>query len=231
MASWWCSAGWLGDQPLGVLALGMQRVGGDHPPGKVQPLEQRPELGDLVGLAVHVGLGQDRTGGVVHHRQQVHLRPAVVAGAAQGLAVDRDRPPRRPGCRWRPGGRCRGLLVGQPSADRAVERVGVDAAQHAAHGGLTWWPPGAGPRVMAHPQRGQHLAGRVAGPLADRGQGPRAGQHRAHRHGQHRDQCVPSAPPVAWVGDLGEVVEQVMALVGCQRGGRSQPLGNSRNRR
>src|SRR6266540_7123307 len=70
VASWWCSAGWLGDQPLGVLALGMQRVGGDHPPGKVQPLEQRPELGDLVGLAVHVGLGQDRTGGVVHHRQQ-----------------------------------------------------------------------------------------------------------------------------------------------------------------
>jgi hypothetical protein len=32
---------------------------------------------------------------VVHHREQVHLRPSGVAAAAQGPAVDGDRPPRR----------------------------------------------------------------------------------------------------------------------------------------
>jgi hypothetical protein len=54
---------------------------------------------------------------------------------------------------------------------------------------------------------------------------------RGHRDGQHRADRVPSATAVSWVGDLGEAVEQVMALVGCQRGGRGQPLGNSRDGR
>jgi hypothetical protein len=36
---------------------------------------------------------------------------------------------------------------------------------------------------------------------------------------------------MAWVSELGEVVEQTTALVGCQRGGHSQPMGNSRNGR
>jgi hypothetical protein len=48
-------------------------------------------------VAVHLGLGQDYRAGVVHHRQQVHRRPAVVTATAQGLAVDGDRPPRRAG--------------------------------------------------------------------------------------------------------------------------------------
>jgi hypothetical protein len=95
-----------GDQPAGMLALGLERIAGDHGVGEIQPLQQRPEPGDLVGRAVDIGLGQDRTGGVVHRRKQVHLYSAVVAAAAQGLAVDRDRvPPRRPRRRWRPGGR------------------------------------------------------------------------------------------------------------------------------
>jgi hypothetical protein len=51
------------------------------------------------------------------------------------------------------------LLAGQPCADGAVQGVGVDAGQHAAHGGLAWWPEGAGPRVAADPECGQHLAG------------------------------------------------------------------------
>jgi hypothetical protein len=39
-------------------------------------------------------LGQDRAGGVVHHGEQVDLLLAVVAAAAEGLAVDGDRLPR-----------------------------------------------------------------------------------------------------------------------------------------
>jgi hypothetical protein len=56
-----------GDQPVGVLALGVQRVGGDYDVGEVQPLQQRPEPGDLVGRVVHLGLCQDGAGGEVHH--------------------------------------------------------------------------------------------------------------------------------------------------------------------
>jgi hypothetical protein len=96
----------LADQPVGVLALSVHGVGGHHPPGKVQALQQRLEPGDLVGLGVRVGLGQDATAAVVHHCQQVHRRGLVVAVAAEGLAGDRDRlPPRR--SRWRSGGRWR----------------------------------------------------------------------------------------------------------------------------
>jgi hypothetical protein len=72
----------LGDQPVGVGVLGVQRVGGNDRPGKVLPLQQGWELGDLVGGGVHVGLSQDHAGGVVHRGQQVHRRPAVMTGAA-----------------------------------------------------------------------------------------------------------------------------------------------------
>jgi hypothetical protein len=130
-----------GDQPVGVGMLGVQGVGGDHGGGEVQAVQQRPEPRDLVGGVVHVGLAQDAAAGVVHRGQQVHPRPAVVAAPAQGLAVDRDRPP------WRAARRSRArwwVLGGQPCADGAVQRVRVDAGQHAAHGRLGWWPPGAG---------------------------------------------------------------------------------------
>jgi hypothetical protein len=91
----------LGDQPVGMLALGVERIGSDHGGGEVQAVQQRPEPGDLVGGGVDIGLPQDRAGGVVHYRQQVDLRAVVVAAAAQGLAVDGDRPARRAGRRWR----------------------------------------------------------------------------------------------------------------------------------
>jgi len=72
----------VGDQPVGMLALGVHGVGGDDPAGQVQAVQQWPEPGDLVGLGVDVGLGQDRAGGVVHGGEQVDLREGVVAGAA-----------------------------------------------------------------------------------------------------------------------------------------------------
>jgi hypothetical protein len=71
-----------GDQPIGMLALGVERVGGDHGVGEVQPFEQRPEPGDLVGGVIDVGLGEDRAGVVVHRGEQVDLRVGVVAAAA-----------------------------------------------------------------------------------------------------------------------------------------------------
>jgi len=44
------------DKELGVLALGVQRVGGDDVPGQVQRPGQRREPGNLAGLAVHPDL-------------------------------------------------------------------------------------------------------------------------------------------------------------------------------
>jgi hypothetical protein len=40
----------LGDQVAGVVTLAVQRIGGDHPPGQVHLLQQRPKPGDLVAL-------------------------------------------------------------------------------------------------------------------------------------------------------------------------------------
>ena len=42
------------------------------------------------------------------------------------------------------------------------------------------------------------------------------------RNGQDRTERVPSATPVAGVGELGEVVGQAAALVGCQRSGHGR---------
>jgi hypothetical protein len=84
-----------GDQSVGMLALSVHGVGGDDLAGQVQVLQERLEPSDLVGLGVHLGLVQDRTAAVVNRREQVHLRGSVVAAAAQGLVVDRDRPSRR----------------------------------------------------------------------------------------------------------------------------------------
>jgi hypothetical protein len=67
----------VGDQPLGVLALGMHGIGRHDGVGQVQALQQRPEPGDLFGGVVHLGLCQDRAGGVVHRRQEVSSAAAV----------------------------------------------------------------------------------------------------------------------------------------------------------
>ena len=49
------------DQPVGVLALGVERVGRHY--GEVQAVQQRPQLGDLAGGGLDVGLGEDRAAG------------------------------------------------------------------------------------------------------------------------------------------------------------------------
>jgi hypothetical protein len=59
-------------QELGMLALGVQSISGDHAPGQVQRRQQRGERGDLVGLAVHAGLTEHGTGFLVSDREQVN---------------------------------------------------------------------------------------------------------------------------------------------------------------
>ncbi|GAA2418848.1 hypothetical protein GCM10010404_91790 [Nonomuraea africana] len=81
----------LGHQEGGVIALGVQGVGGDDASIQVKVFQQGPEPGDLVGLAVNVGLGQDQARVVIQRRQQVHGAVLAAASAAQCLAVHGDR--------------------------------------------------------------------------------------------------------------------------------------------
>jgi hypothetical protein len=71
-----------GDQELGGVGVGLQRVGGHDHAGKVQVGQQGLEGGHLTRRAVDLALGEHRAGGVVHRGEQVDL-PAVAAfGAA-----------------------------------------------------------------------------------------------------------------------------------------------------
>jgi hypothetical protein len=185
-----------GDEELGGVGVGVQRVGGDHGAGEVQAGQQRLEGGHLTRGAVDLMLGEHRAGGVVHAGQQVDL-PVVPFGAAQGLAVDRDRPPPL-------------LLVGavgKPRADHGGQRRGVHAGEGPADGGLGRYHPPVG-GVAAGAERGTHRLRGIGGPLGDRGHRPGAGQDRGGGHGQDRGQRVSAAGGPPRVADGGEAAEQ-----------------------
>jgi hypothetical protein len=120
---------------------------------------------DLLGGAADLALGQHRAAGVVHRRQQVHRAAVAVGwvGAAQGLAVDRHRP--------LPLGRggavvaVMALAVAEPGADRGGQRIGVQAGQGPADGGLGRHRPVVGSGA-AGTQRSPHWLGSVGGPTS-----------------------------------------------------------------
>ena len=169
-----------GHQEGGGVGVGVQGVGGHDHPGKVQAGQQRDEGRHLAGGAVDGALGQHRAGGVVHAGQQVDL-PAVAgtAGAAQGLAVDRDRPPRTSI------GAGTGTVVGsQPGAKHPGQRHRVHAGQGPAEGGLGRHHPGAGvgpPGAERGPHRLRVSAAHSAIAASDRAPASTAAAARARR--------------------------------------------------
>jgi hypothetical protein len=74
-----------------MVSLGGQRVRGHDRATQVQVVQQRAELGDLVGGVVDFALREDRALTVEHRGEQLHLSAVGASGAAQRLAVDRDR--------------------------------------------------------------------------------------------------------------------------------------------
>jgi hypothetical protein len=171
------------DKELGVLALGVQRAGGDDAPGQVQRLEQRREPGDLVGLTVRPDLAEHNTTALIEGGQQVYrlAAGAGMTGAPHRLAVHRDRPPGAPRVSCGLAGGLQPRI--QPGPGGGIQRVRVCGFQHAADGGLIRRHEPPGQRITADAQSGQDLRRRVRDPFADRGERCRPGQHR--RHGRH----------------------------------------------
>ena len=195
----------LAHQELGGVGVGLQRVGRDHHPGEVQWGQQRSEGRHLLGRAADLAVGQHRAGGVVHAGQLVRRAAVGVRrpSAAHSLAVDGDRPPPAacgPGTVPVP--------LGQPRADRSGQRVGVQAGQGPADGGLGRDGEVTG-AVVAGAQRGPDRLGGVGGPLGDRGDRPCPSQHRGGRQGQDGDQRVAATTGSSRVGDGGKVGQQV----------------------
>ena len=139
----------------GVVTLAVEGVGGDDQPGRVdagggQLVDQRGEHGDLVGLRADLDLAEYELVTMGGRGQQVHLGAVGGDRAAHRLPVHRDREQRPIGllrlvdavCAvggvgvgfsyggGRPGsGRRVSCLLGQPGADRRIDRGGVDTGQ------------------------------------------------------------------------------------------------------
>lgn len=148
----------------------------------------------------------------------MHLLAVGVDGAADGLAVHRDRDQPRPparGDRVSTGGSgdgpgCLGSPLGgslhQPGTHRGVDRGGVGPGKHPPQRGL-----GREHRARAAVELGQHLSGHIGGPPGDRGERSHPGQDRRRTQGQHdRDRVIP-ALSTAPVGHRGETSQQIRA--------------------
>jgi hypothetical protein len=156
-----------------VLPLAVHCVNGDHGVAQVSEMvEQWTEAGDLVGMTVDVGAGQHNAGVLVASSQHVPGGRVAAAGSAQGLAVDRDRPPGRysrgPGPR------------GEPAADDGGELVRVQGLQQSTNHRFGRSPLGVD--AQGEDRRG----GNVTDPLGDRRIRAVAGDHGTDS-GAHHD--------------------------------------------
>ena len=185
-----------------VVALGVQRVGGDHHAGQVDAghgVEQRGEPVDLTGLAVHGQLSEHDPGLLIDHGEQMPPRhldavAAGVSGAAYGLAVHRQHAA--------PSGRgSSGAQALHERADHGVESIRVDRPEHAADGRLRRAPP-------VGSEQSRDVVGHVGDPLGDRDERPGTGRDGAHRSGEHDDQAVADTTPLARIGHPAQRVTQ-----------------------
>jgi len=136
---------------------------------------------------------------VVHRGQQMDP-PAVLPGAPQRLAVDRDSTPTLMLVGTVP--------VGKPRADHRRQQGRVEAAQGPADRGLGRDHPVVG-GLAADAERGTDRLRGVVDPLGDRGHRPGAGKDHGGGHGQDRDQRVATAAAGSRVTDRGEIGQQV----------------------
>jgi len=212
-----------GVQEFGVAGLGVQRVDRDEHVGEVLDLVQQvAEQGNLVGLGVHVDLGDHHTTTVLHSREQVHwsvTTAARVASGAQRLAVHRQHQPRPAPSRDHRRGA--GQHRPQPRPERLLQPGGVHAGQD---------PP---ERHRVGHRTGQAqlralLGWQVHGPVRDRRERARPGHDRAHRHRQEDRERVPHSAAVPEDRGLREGLHQQHPITACDRDRKAARRGDCR---
>ncbi|GED90482.1 hypothetical protein TNCT6_75670 [Streptomyces sp. 6-11-2] len=118
-----------GGDLLGVVGLGVHRVGSDDVAVQVELVQQRDEGEDFVALRGGLPLGDHCLGLVQDGGGEVNGFLVAAAAAAYGLAI---------------GGQAHqqlvvldrvGRVAGEPDTDGVVEGVTVDAGQQTAQGG------------------------------------------------------------------------------------------------
>jgi hypothetical protein len=177
-----------GDEALGGVAVGGQRIGGDHGAGQLQSPSNGWNPGTSPGAPL-TWRWRGRRGWCGPSRRADGPAGRRV-GRPQGLAVDRDRPPPLRGAT---------VTVGQPRAEHGGQRGGSTRAwvrRMVASAGTTH-------RSGRHAERRARPvpAGGVSGPRGDRGYRSGAGQDRSGGHGKDRDQRVrrPQARLGSWI--------------------------------
>jgi hypothetical protein len=136
---------------------------------------------------------------MIEDRHQLDLPAVIVAGTAQGLAVERHHHPvlltrsQTTGLtRW-----ARPLTGEQPAGQDPLQRTRVDRAQH----------PTERRGMRSRPAHADGLVG-PSGPLGDRRPGPSAGQHRPQGKEQHRLQAVTTTAGPARIGHRRQRLQQ-----------------------
>jgi len=145
------------DQVPGGFPLDVHGVGGDQRPADVHLLQQGLDLGDLVGLVVHIPLGDHRAGTADHRREQVRGLGVAGPGPTDGLAVQRDDQL----------GQVQADLAGKPPPERRGQGGGVHPLQHPPKRHRRRYYQPATP-IPTRPQRRPHPHRRLANPFTDR---------------------------------------------------------------
>ena len=222
----------------GVVALGVEGIGGDDGPGEigvVDLVEQGCELGYFVGLRADLAGGQGDAVAVPDGGEYEDLTAVRAFRAAQAFAVHRDGP--APGAhRFGAGGRLVGTAlfpldatVGHERSRRAgpggeqrpqmvvaggADLAGIQAPQDGAQRLLARDPVPAEQRVEGQAEGGQFLGCRAPAPLRCRGDGVMARRgHRADHQGQQRRDSIPHPACPARIGDRLELGYQAADLV------------------
>ena len=201
---WLCSVWVMGTSAQGRAdqlrggGLGVHRVHRDQQPHPAEDAEQPPYAGNFVALAGHRELAEDQPGAVGKHRHQVHRHGPGAAGAAQRLAVQRDR--QRPTRGGGLGSHPRGEVGPQP----AVQVGGIQPRQHSAKRLLTR-PP------QPHPQPRQHILRSGSGPGREPGVAAHSRRDREDRNRQQRHQRIPPPAPIPRIRHRGQHIQQLGA--------------------
>ena len=179
---------------VGRVLLGVCGIGGDHPAGQIQTIQQRADLGGLRGPHRHPHLPQHHRRPLGHRGEQLHV-PIRRRGVADRLGIHRH-PNQTPVIRAQ--------QRRQPRAAHPVGGIGVHHGQHPADrraaGCLHHAQRGTRPTTG----QGHQRLGQISDPVTHLPIVTRPGQNREHRHRQNRRQPMTDPSPITRISHLLE---------------------------